>query len=277
MGNIISWLAAFFVRLPRIPPADPSYRQEEGTVGLAFIITNCYTGEKYLPRTEHETKWKETLKKLKFDVRPLTNASKKETMTFLRAVSEIPVDGTNCQYVVFVFSGHGGEGVLYSHNSEKMNMEKDILPFFFGETNFRAVEKLFFLDACSIKGKKYEHLGDALANVWSRSRGAAGYFCLTWSPSGNVARDSQLGSTFCHVVTTKLLEPITLADMVHQSRSFLEEEARKKQQSCINPHYEDRLGARSERTLLKLSKGVWSLSVTNLAIPFSFFSPTHSI
>ena len=120
--------------------------------------------------------------KAKFDIRLLRNASKEETMRFLRAASEIPVDGTNCQYVVFVFSGHGGEGVLDSHNSEVMSMENDISPFFFGNTNFRTVEKLFFLDACRVKGRNYQHLGDALAKVWSRSPGAAGYFCLTSSP-----------------------------------------------------------------------------------------------
>ena len=68
-------------------------------------------------------------------------------MEFLDDASRIPIDGTKSHYVVFVFSGDGKKGALISQDFLNMNPEKEILPFFFGESNFTADEKLIFLDA----------------------------------------------------------------------------------------------------------------------------------
>ena len=243
------------------------YPQESGTVGLAFIITNGYEGKYSLPGTQDDgTKWKEALKKLNFDVRWERNVSESATMDFLRTASRIPIDGTKCRYVVFVFCGHGKKGALVSQDLLDMNLEKEILPFFFGESNFIAVEKLIFLDACrSPSSGSYLSLSDSLSKVWRPGSGAAGYFSLCSTPSGYWARGGSSGSAFSDIVTKKLVERLTLAQVADNTRKELAEEATKMKIQPIGPVYEDNLGPNSEKILLNLSDpvGVFSFVLSN--------------
>ena len=76
-----------------------------------------------------------------------------------------------------VFCGHCEKGALISQNLKRMNIEKEILPFLFGESIFTAVEKLIFLDACRApSGRSYLSLSDSLPKVWRLGSGADGYF-----------------------------------------------------------------------------------------------------
>ena len=231
------------------------YPQKAGTVGLAFIIANGYEGEASLPWAQYDgTKWKEALEKLNFDVRWERNASKAATMEFLRAASRILIDGPKCRYVVFVFCGYGKKGALVSQDFLDMNLEKDILPFFFGKSTFTAVEKLIFLDACrSPSSGSYLSLSDSLSKVWRPGSGAAGYFSLYSTPSGYWAGDGSSGSAFSEIVTKKLVERLTLRQVVDDTNRILAEEARKKKIDYIGPLYENNLGPNSEEILLNLS------------------------
>ena len=231
------------------------YPQKVGSVGIAIIITNGYEGEDSLPGTQNDgTKWKEALEMLKFDVRWERNITKDATIEFLRAVSRIPIASKSCHYVVFVFCGHGKEGVFYAQDSKKIDVEIDILPLFFHKGNFKSVEKLFFIDACrSHKDKRYLSLSDALSKVWKPGSGSAGYLLLCSTPSGYWARDGSNGSAFSDIVTRKLIERLTLREIVDITRELLHEEAQRKKIEYINPVFEDNLGPNSEKTLLSLS------------------------
>ena len=229
--------------------------QKEGSIGIAIIITNGYEGEDSLPGTQDDgTKWKEALEMLKFDVRRERNITKDATIEFLRAASRIPIVTKSCHYVVFVFCGHGKEGALYSQDLREIDLEREILPFFFHKGNFKSVEKLLFIDACrSHKDKRYLSLSDALARVWKPGSGSAGYFSLCSTPSGYWARDGSNGSAFSDIVTRKLIERLTLREIVDSTRKLLHKEAQRKKIEYINPVFEDNLGPNSEKTLLTLS------------------------
>ena len=253
------------------------YPQKEGSVGIAIIITNGYEGEDSLPGTQDDgTKWKEALETLKFDVRWERNITKDATIEFLRAVSRTPIFARSCHYVVFVFCGHGKEGALYSQDWRKIDLEREVLPFFFDKSNFKAVEKLIFLDACrSRKGKSSLSLSDALSKVWKPGLGSAGYFSLCSTPSGYWARDGSDGSAFSDIVTRKLTERLTLREIVDITRELLHEEAQRKKIEYINPVFEDNLGPNSEKTMLNLSVPIGVLLWLVSSRHFPLFLHTH--
>ena len=231
------------------------YPQKEGSVGIAIIITNGYEGEDSLPGTQNDgTKWKEALEMLKFDVRWERNITKDATIEFLRATSRIPIVAGSCHYVVFVFCGHGKEGVLYSQDMRKIDLEREILPLFFHKGNFKSVEKLFFIDACrKHKDKRYLSLSDALTKVWRPGSGSAGYLLLCSTPSGYWTRDGSNGSAFSDIVTSFLNERLTLREIVDIARELLYKEAGREEIEYINPVFENNLGPNSEKTLKNLS------------------------
>ena len=171
--------------------------------------------------------------------------------------------------MVFVFSGHGKKGALVSQDSLDMDLETEIFPFFFGESNFKAVEKLIFLDACQTpSSRSHLSLDDSLSKVWRPGSGAAGYFSLCSTPFGYWARDGSNGSAFSDIVTKKLVQRLTLAQVVDDTKKLLAEKARKKKIEFISPVCKDNLGPNAEKTLLNLSDPVGVLLQFVLSNPF---------
>lgn len=209
--------------------ADQGWPQKERTVGIAFIITNDYEGKYALRGPQFDgDKWEEVLRELRFDVHRKSNLSKNRTIAFLKAHTHegISIRRPDCHYVIFVFSGHGAKGVLYSQDMKSMSLENDLLPLFFGEGNFRTVPKLIFLDACR-SDQKIGHLSleDSLSKVWKE--GMAGYYHLCAAPSGYPVLDGDSGSKFSEIVTGLLCQGSSLSSLQDETEKELERHAYK--------------------------------------------------
>jgi hypothetical protein len=240
--------------------AYEGYPQEKGTVGIAFIITNDYEGDDALAGPQFDgKKWEKCLGDLCFDVRSKSNMSKENTIAFLKAHTDerIPIRGPDCHYVIFVFSGHGEESVLYSQDDEPMSLEKDLLPLFFDKGNFQTVPKLIFLDACRTVPRKKRNLslGDSLSKVWKK--GMAGYYYLCAVPSGYEAPDGDSGSVFSEVVTRLLSGEVDLSSLGKETGDKLTSHATENKTNPTSVNYGCCEPLGTERVLLRLAKGAF--------------------
>ena len=76
-------------------------------------------------------------------------------------------------------------------------------------------------------------------------------------------------------MTRKLIERLTLREIVDITRELLHEEAQRKKIEYINPVFEDNLGPNSEKTLLNLSVPVGVLLWLVSSRLFPLFLHTH--
>ena len=130
---------------------------------------------------------------------------------------------------------------------------------------------MVFIDVCrSHKDKSYLSLTHALSKVWK-----PGYFSLCSTPSGYCARDYTNRIAFSNIVTRKLIEHLTLREIVDTTREVLDEEARRKKIKYINPLFVDNLSPNLEKTLLNLSVPVGVLLWPVRSRLFPLFLYTH--
>jgi hypothetical protein len=234
--------------------------QKRGTVGLAFVFTNSDDEEDcYLPGTKNDDeKWRKTLKELKFDVRGDRNLSASRMREYLGNAATIPIDPHNCRLIVFVFCGHGEEGIVISQDGVEMLLEVDILPHFFREGNFANIDKIFIFDCCRTP-KRDRSLDEAFFNVWRT--GSGGYLYLCSTPADSACPEYNNGSLFTDIVTKKLAEGLTLTEVVKEARQALKDEASEDERNYVNPIFFDNLSPEAPRNLFKLSHDVAEVEV----------------
>ena len=212
-----------------------AWAQKEGTKGLAFLVTNCDDDdEDFLAGTIHDhDNWMRALTKLNFDVRWERNLNKNRMKDFLKTATKIRLN-PGCEYVIFVFSGHGAEGVLYSQDGRTVSLQNDVCPPFF-KGNMSHLHKLFFLDTC--RSKNESRPLTLSENLFASSKDCTGgYFAFCPVPSGKEADDDSAGSRFSKVVTDLIVEDRYLHDIVEDTRLALEKTARTgKKKPMIQP------------------------------------------
>jgi hypothetical protein len=196
--------------------------QDPDTIGIAFLLTNGdEKDEDHLPGTlqDHDN-WKKALVELNFDIRRDHNVQKDRMKQFLEAVSKVQLQ-PDCKFVVFVFSGHGAEGILYSCDGERIILDQYLPHFFEGELS--KINKLFFFDACREgSGGRYLTLDEALfENKPKESMG--GYLVFCSAPINAEVDDVPTGSPFSTIVPNLIAENLSLADVVAKTREKLQD------------------------------------------------------
>ena len=212
-----------------------TWQQKEGTKGLAFLVTNCDDDDRdFLAGTIHDhDNWKRALNKLNFDVRSERNLNKDRMKDFLKTATKIVLN-PGCEYIIFVFCGHGVEGVLYSQDGERVSLRNDVLPSFF-KSNMSHLHKLFFIDACRSKSKSNPLT--LSKNLFESSKeGTGGYFTFCPVSSGKQADDYSEGSRFSKVVTDLIVQDYNLNEIVEHTRLELEKTSKaEKKEPMIQP------------------------------------------
>ena len=199
-----------------------SSKQKEGTIGIAFVLTNGDEKEKdHLAGVLQDNhRWCEALTKLNFDVRSEHNVQEKRMKKYLEAVAEVKLS-PECKFVGFVFSGHGAEGILYSCDDKVIELSDYLPNFFKGELG--RINKLFFLDACRDGSKgRYFTLDEALFESKPKES-TGGYLAFCAVPINAEADDDPKGSLFSTIVTELIVGDRSLADVVAKTRKIIKE------------------------------------------------------
>ena len=152
---------------------------------------------------------------------------------FLKTATKIVLN-PGCEYVIFVFSGHGAEGVLFSQDGKRVSLQNNVCPSFF-KGNMSHLHKLFFIDAC--RSKNVSHPLTLSEKLFESSKeGTGGYFAFCPVSSGKQADDYSAGSPFSKVVTDLIVQDYNLHEIVERTRLELDKTAKaEKKEPMIQP------------------------------------------
>ena len=197
-------------------------KQKERTIGIAFVLTNGdEKDEDHLTGVLQDNhRWCEALTKLNFDVRKDHNVQEERMKKYLEAVAKVELL-PECKFVVFVYSGHGAEGILYSCDDKPIVLS-EYLPNFFKDELGR-INKLFFFDACRDGNEgRYFTLDEALFESKPKES-MGGYLAFCAVPINAEADDDPKGSLFSTIVTELIVGDCSLADVVAKTRKKIKE------------------------------------------------------
>lgn len=129
--------------------------EDHNARGLAIIVTNDYIGNTgrltELPMTHDDGREMEkTFKELKFVTHREKNVTTPHHQSIIDAITQIKHPYSNGYYkcIVYVFSGHGGEGDSLSlQDCGRVNLVKDVIEKLC-HPRIAHIPKLFFIDAC---------------------------------------------------------------------------------------------------------------------------------
>ena len=123
-------------------------------LGSCLIIANDYNtceSYPYLPGTIEDLKeYGCTFQKLKFSVDARRNLSRAEMIFAIESLRRSPRECPGIKYVLFVFCGHGENGIIVGQDGAKLPVE-EIVAMFTPKQDFDSIAnvlKLFFFDAC---------------------------------------------------------------------------------------------------------------------------------
>ena len=185
-------------------------KQKERTIGIAFVLTNGDEKDKdHLAGVLQDNhRWCEALTKLNFDLRSEHNVREKRMKKYLDAVAKVKLL-PECKFVVFVYSGHGAEGILYSCDDKPIALSEYFPNFFKGELG--RINKLFFFDACRDGSEgRYFTLDEALFESKPKES-TGGYLAFCAVPINAEADDDPKGSQFSTIVTELIVKDLSLA------------------------------------------------------------------
>ena len=232
-------------------------RQKPGTTGLAFLVTNCNSSPKheFLSGTIHDhDNWMRALTELNFDVRWERNLDEELMKDFLASASGTRVNG---EYVIFVFSGHGKEGFLYSQDGKPLSLKEDIFPNFFKGTMF-PLHKLFFLDACRSNEEGHYLCTQNMFPNWQDGSGR--YLAFFPVALGQATSDYNEGSPFAKAVTSAIVQDISLSDVIERTS---EEMSKKSESERLQPGPQTVISTLGGNVYLRRLKGVFGIHVSS--------------
>ena len=163
--------------------------RQAGFLGCCLIIANDYeTCSSYhsLPGTQEDLKdYAQTFQKLKFKVNPRSNLGKADMMRALESLRSTPEFHPEMKYVLFVYCGHGEDGVIISQQGEKISVD-EVVGLFQPRKDMEKmgeVVKLFFFDAC--RGERIDHGIQVIARgaelAWTERVPRCGNFLVAYA------------------------------------------------------------------------------------------------
>ena len=206
-----------------LPDREPK-PSKIGKIGLAVVIANEYEGENRLVGTAKDKEfWEEAFEKLNFDVRTSLargvglNSTKKEMIRLIDLLHQIVIRERDLQHIAFVFSGHGCNGGILSHDNKWLDLEKDVFPCIF-HPKLTTFNKLIFIDACrtSIDGVERKSLKISSEMISKSCDGRSSLddaraFIAYATLKGRATADLRDGSNFSKCVTKWLQRDLTLS------------------------------------------------------------------
>jgi len=130
-----------------------SIRRRQAANGLAIIIANESSCIREHKRLEGAIKdlyaMKETFETLRFATLPIFNASKEQILSAVQAAANYKAYPPSYKRLAFVFSGHGDENYIYTHDGWIKPLDQVVELLQPTEApHLGNIPKLFFIDAC---------------------------------------------------------------------------------------------------------------------------------